>query len=200
MKVKNLNSHIEHIINGYQQQSVFYEQLRNLSRQLRELIETDNWQEIGRALDARADIIKNINEINSDMEPHKKAVMELLHLKEFNLAKVQDLIYPQFRRKLEEGTQKIKDLLKEIVTWDRQNMKIMEEHKISISQELKQIKQYREFQQAYLDRPEMFPEPVFFDKKNKLIRIPNLISGLGFFVFHKANKICPHFHINIYTY
>ncbi|ADG83610.1 flagellar protein FliT [Thermincola potens] len=165
MKVKNLNSHIEHIINGYQQQSVFYEQLRNLSRQLRELIETDNWQEIGRALDARADIIKNINEINSDMEPHKKAVMELLHLKEFNLAKVQDLIYPQFRRKLEEGTQKIKDLLKEIVTWDRQNMKIMEEHKISISQELKQIKQYREFQQAYLDRPEMFPEPVFFDKK-----------------------------------
>ncbi|KNZ70116.1 hypothetical protein Tfer_1257 [Thermincola ferriacetica] len=165
MKVKNLNSHIEHIINGYQQQSVFYEQLRNLSRQLRELIETDNWQEIDKALDARADIIKNINEINSDMEPHKKEVVELLHLKEFNLAKVQDLIYPQLRRKLEEETQKIKDLLKEIVTWDRQNMKIMEEHKISISQELKQIKQYREFQQAYLDRPEMFPEPVFFDKK-----------------------------------
>lgn len=169
MKVKNLNSHIEHIINGYKQQYRRYEQLLALSQQLlnrpADSNSADYIESFEQNLRKRSEIIDNIKEIENNISMHKEAVMDLLHLKEFNLEKVQDLVYPNLREELEEQRRSIEQAIKEIIDTDRKNEEALKTQMMNVTSELRSIQQHYELQQTYLDRPEKFPEPRFIDKK-----------------------------------
>lgn len=165
MKVKNLNSHIEHIVNGYKQQQQFYRQLLELSQLLADRITENALDRVQEVLLKKDDLIKNIQEIDQNISQHKEAVMNLLHLKEFIVDKVQDLIHVNLRKELDEQRTAIQQTIQTIIETDRKNEEALENLKQDMARELRGIQQHYDIQQIYLDRPEKHPEPRFFDKK-----------------------------------
>jgi hypothetical protein len=113
----------------------------------------------------RGRIIKDITKLEEDIRPHKESVMNILHLKEFNLDKVQDLINADLRKDFFEQKRVMEKIIKEIIEIDHNNQTTMENIMQDVSAELKKIKQHHQIQQTYLDRPEKFPEPRFLDSK-----------------------------------
>lgn len=167
MKVKNLNSHFEHIVNGFKQQHKCYQQLLGLARQQETMIsesdpDLDMVQEIFRQ---KSEVINNIKELENNISQHKEAVMNLLHLKEFKIDKVQDLIHANLRKELDEQRTAIQQTIQAIIETDRKNEEALKNLKQDVAKELRSIQQYYDIQQTYFDRPEKFPEPRFFDKK-----------------------------------
>lgn len=165
MKVKNLNSHIEHIVTGYKHQYQRYTELLKLSQQLEDMIKAKDISGVETAVAKKGEIIQNIKEIEGTVMAHKEDVMSLLHLKEFNLAKVSELIRANLLADLEKETMLIQQVIQEIVALDRRNEEGIRSLMQSLGKELKSIHQHFGIQQAYLDRPEIFPEPRFFDKR-----------------------------------
>lgn len=164
MKVKNLNSHIEHIISGYKQQYPYYKQLLQLSLKMQTIVFDTNIEEIEQIFTARIEVINNIEEIEKNIVSHKEAVMNLLHLKEFNLEKVLDLIYADLKKELYEQKEVLEQLINAIIESDRKNEEVLNNQlKDNVSEQIR-IKQHFGIQQVYLDRPEKYPEPRFFDK------------------------------------
>jgi len=165
MKVKNLNSYIEHIVSGYKQQYQCYRQLLELSQQLTDLVSENALDMVQEVLLKQEDVIKNIKELDQNISQHKEAVMNLLHLKEYKLDKVQDLIHVNLRKELDGQRAAIEQIIKVIIETDRKNEEVLKNLKHDVVKELKSIKQHYNLQQTYFDRPEKFPEPRFFDKK-----------------------------------
>ncbi len=165
MKVKNLNSEIEQIVRGYKQQYQYYQDLLQLSRQLEALISADDVEDVQQLLLKRNEIIERIKVVEDNLSIHREAVMALLHLKEFNLEKVQDLIHADLRKELTEQREAIEQLIKAIIRLDSKNEEALKNHLQDVAGELKNIHQYYEIRKAYIDRPEKFPEPRFIDKK-----------------------------------
>lgn len=121
MKVKNLNIHIKDIIAGYRQQYQYYQELMDLSQQLLhqlgDPISADYLEGVDRILRERGKVIDNLKEIEADIKTHQEAVMGLLHLREFNLEKVEALIHTDLRKELreqEEAAGKIAEELESI--------------------------------------------------------------------------------------
>ena len=167
MKVKNLNSHIEHIVTGYNQQFGLYQQLLELARQ-QETAALSGEPDPDRVLEGfqqRGEVIQSIIEIDRNILQHKEAVMNLLHLKEFNLEKVKDLVHINLRDEMDEQLKAIERVIRGIIETDRKNVMVLENLKQDVAKELRSIQQYHDVQQTYCDRPEKFPEPRFFDKK-----------------------------------
>jgi hypothetical protein len=167
MKVNNLNSHIEHIVNGYKQQLGFYQQLLELARQ-QETAALSGEPDPDRVLEGfqqRGEVIQSIIELDQNISQHKEAVMNLLHLKEFRLDKGQDLIHVHLRKELEEQRTTIEQVIRAIIETDLKNEEALKNLMQDVAKELRSIQQYHDIQQTYFDRPEKFPEPRFFDKK-----------------------------------
>lgn len=81
MKLKKVNTSIEQIVDVYKRLAVYY-------RQSQELMHQQN------------QINDSIKKAEDDLAAHRQAVMDILHLKEFNLEKVRDFIYPQLWEEL----------------------------------------------------------------------------------------------------
>ncbi len=169
MKVKELNSHIIQIVDGYKQQHRCYQQLQQLSGQLfgklEALVAADDAGAIQQVLLERGELIDAIERINKNVSAHQEEVVNLLHLKEFNLEKVQDLIHPTLRKELREQQEAIEQVIKAIIDLDSGIGEILKKQKQNVTGELKKIQQCFELRRAYLDRPAKFPEPRFIDKK-----------------------------------
>ena len=169
MKVKNLNSHIEHIINGNKQQNQCYQQLLELSQQilhqLEDSISANYIESIEQVLHKRGEIVNSIKEIERNITTHKEAIMGLLHLKEFNLERVEDLINPNLIKELHEQKEATMRIIKTIIDSDSKNAEVLKNQRQNVADELRSIQQHFEIQQVYLDRPERFPESRFIDKK-----------------------------------
>ena len=167
MKVKNLNSHIEHIITGYKQQFGLYQQLLELARQ-QETAALSGESDPDRVLEGfqqRGEVIQSIIELDRNISRHKEAVMDLLHLKEFRLDEGRELIHAHLREELEEQRAAVERVIRAIIETDRKNAEALNDLKQDVAKELRSIQQYHDVQQTYFDRPEKFPEPRFFDKK-----------------------------------
>lgn len=165
MKVKNLNSHIEYIINGYRQQYLLYEGLLILAKQGEETLplkEPQRWQEI---MEHRSALANNIEEIGKDILGHKKVVMNMLHLTKFSLEEAESLIYESHKRGFQEIVEKIRLIIQEIIATDKRVEANIKKTMKEMSAERKDIKQHFQLQKTYLDRPEEFPEARFFDQK-----------------------------------
>jgi len=125
MKVKNLNTHIEQIINGYKQQYQCYQQLlelsQQLSNQLEDSISANYIESIEQVLHQRGEIVDSIKEIEGNIATHKEAVMGLLHLREFNLEKVENLIHTDLRKELQEQEEAARQIIKAIIDSDSKN-------------------------------------------------------------------------------
>ena len=180
MKVKNLNNHIQHIVTGLKQQGQLYVKLLQMSQKLGKTLAEDSAKSadgdiadtsetlsvhITEIMSDRRLIIKDIAKLEEDIRPHKEAVMNILHLKEFNLDKVQDLINTDLRKEFFEQKRVIEKMIKEIIEIDHNNQATMENRMQDVAAELKKIKQHHQIQKTYLDRPEKFPEPRFLDSK-----------------------------------
>lgn len=165
LKVKNLNNHIEHIVNGYKQQYLCYQQLLQLSQRHTSLTSENNIDEILEILRQKEEVINSIKELDQNISLHKKVIMDLLHLNEFHLDKVQDLIYINLRNELNEQRAAIEHIITTILETDQKNEEDLRNLKRDVAKELKSIQQHHELQQTYFDLPEKFPEPLFFDKK-----------------------------------
>lgn len=165
MKVKNLNSHIEHIVNGYRQQYHFYQQLLQLAGRQSLLVSENDIEEIQEVLCQKGEVINSIREIENNISQHKEAVKNLLHIKEFKLDKVQELIQINLRNELNALREAHEKIINQIIETDRKNEETLKNCTQDVVKELKSIQQHYDIQQAYFDRPEKFPEPRFFDKK-----------------------------------
>ena len=169
MKVKNLNNHIRHIVTGFEQQALLYTKLLKFSRELERQLADGTGEgfpeNISSIIKQRSGIINDIIKIDEDIEPHKKAVMSILHLKEFNLNRVQDLIFPELRKSFFEQKQIIEKIIKQLIEIDQRNEAALKDNMQGLAMELKKIKQHHQIKQTYLDSPEKFPEPRFLDKK-----------------------------------
>ena len=155
MKVKNFNSHIEHMINGYKQQQQYYRQLLELSQQLPDLVAENGLDKVQEVLLKKDDLIKNIREIDQNILQHKEAVMNL----------GQDQIYVDLRKELDEQRMVMQQTIQAIIETDRKNEAALENLKQEMARELRGIQQHYDLHQIYFDRPEKHPEPRFFDKK-----------------------------------
>lgn len=133
MKVKNLNTHIEQIINGYKQQYQCYQQLlelsQQLSNQLEDSISANYIESIEQVLHKRGEIADSIKETEGNITTYKEAVMELLHLKEFNLEQVQDLIHANLRKELQEQEEIARQIIKAIIDSDSKNAQFIDKKK-----------------------------------------------------------------------
>lgn len=176
MKVKNLNNHVEHIISGYKQQYLLYQQLVQISRQFSQQLtlqvgtpvaDGDGLREelIQQIMQKRTELVENIKELDSNISLHKEAIINLLHLKEFNLGNVQELIHANLRQELHEQVVNLGQVIRSVMETDNKSRETIKVLQQNISKKLKNINRHFELQQAYLDRPEMFPEPRFLDKK-----------------------------------
>ncbi|MHB9094789.1 MAG: flagellar export chaperone FlgN [Eubacteriales bacterium] len=165
MKVKNLNNHIEHIVEGYKQQLQYYEKFLILAKKQQSITAIGDIQVLQEVLQKRSETIDSIIEIDKSVSLHKEAAMNILHLKEFQLDKVVDLIHPDLRKELETQTEAIRQVINGIFDVDRKNAELLKNEMSKAANERNKIQQHFEMQQAYLDRPEKFPEPRFVDKK-----------------------------------
>ncbi len=164
MKVKNLNSHIEHIVNGYKQQNLLYQKLLHETKSLAEHISNVDTVAIIDTVAAREQLILSIKELDENINGHRQAVMELVHLKDFNLDRVGELVHPALRQEYDEQCGQIKALLSELVQLDKLNQERLQANIKDAKSEFRKINQHHEIQQVYLDRPERYPEARFLDK------------------------------------
>lgn len=118
MKLKNLNTHIEHMVEGYKQLSGYCRQLLELTQKLSSAPSVELQQGLEQTLQQRDEIINRITEIGNDISLHREAVMAALHLKEFSLEKVSDFIYPQLREELKKQRKLIEDITMQIADTD----------------------------------------------------------------------------------
>jgi len=88
MKLKKVNTSIEQIVDVYKRLTDYYQQLNQI---------TDS-----------------IKKAENDLSVHRQAVMDILHLKEFNLEKVSDLIYPQLWEELNTQMNLVEQLKEQI--------------------------------------------------------------------------------------
>ncbi|WP_418791002.1 hypothetical protein [Phosphitispora sp. TUW77] len=186
MKVKILNNHIQHIVTGFKQQCHFYVKLLQMSQKLGKIVsevsakdDDDDGavtgdityklnilpEQINEIMSERALIINNIARLEEDIRPHKEAVMNICHLKEFSLDRVQDLINADLRKEFFEQIKLIQKIIKEIIEIDHVNEMALQKNMHNLAAELKKIKQHHQIQKTYLDRPEKFPESRFIDSK-----------------------------------
>ncbi len=180
MKVKNLNNHIQHIVTGYKQQATLYVKLLQMAQRLETILTaesamTDEGDTAGgsenlsghlqQIMSDRSRTIDDIIRLDEDIRPHREAVMNILHLKEFDLSRVQDLIHADLRKDFFEQQKLLEKLIIEIMETDRKNETVLNNRMQDVAAELKKIKQHHRIQQTYLDRPEKYPEPRFIDSK-----------------------------------
>jgi len=121
LKIKKLNEHIKHIVNGYQQQSRLYIKILQISKQLTEVLENKSIEDVNAILAEKGQAADVIRKVDNDIQPHQEAVKEILHLRQFGIEKVQDLIHPDLRKEFNEQKALIENTMKEIIALDRKN-------------------------------------------------------------------------------
>jgi len=112
---------------------------------------------------ARNSLFSQIVSMADLVESYRIQIAKALKIEENSWAKV---LAEDFagKEQLSNVVQSLPQTVKEIIELEKEVMAFLKCGMAEAQKELRAIAQYKELSQAYLDRPEKFPEPQVFDK------------------------------------
>lgn len=114
-------------------------------------------------VEARNSLFSQLASMADLVESHRIQIAKALKIDENSWTKV---LAEDFtgKEQLSKVLQSLTHTVKEVIELEKEVMAFLEGGMAEAQKELRVITQYKELSQAYLDRPEKFPEPQVFDK------------------------------------
>ncbi|MDA8233940.1 MAG: flagellar export chaperone FlgN [Clostridia bacterium] len=165
MKVKELNNHLSDLTQGFELQLAMYRELLLLTENQEQALNEDQIDKLLELLQSRQEIIDKIDALNKKIDSVKLIITEILHKKEFSLNRINELVHTHSSFYLAKTFAEISNLLTTINQLDNSNQEKLAEKLQDVKVQYNKIQEGKYARQAYLDIPEQYPEPRFFDKK-----------------------------------
>jgi len=165
LKVRELHNQVQAIHDYYELQLKMYREILKITEKITQSLNKDQSDKILDLLHERQQIIEKIIITNNNIKLHKQKVIDILHLKEFSITRVEQLVHNQSSSRIAKILDELNNILTTINQLDVQNQQELSRILNSIRSEFNKIHDGKNARQAYLDVSEQFPEPRFFDKK-----------------------------------
>lgn len=116
-------------------------------------------------LEHRQKIMQQVDTVKNDSQPLEAEVQAILHLKNFDLAKIIQLASTPIAHQLAEKQQQMTELLLRIAHLDQANQKLLAEKLVMLGQVVHKLNRGKIAREGYGQNDSISPESRFFDER-----------------------------------
>ena len=162
MKNERVDELVNDVVKIGQQQITKYQEVAEIDRAILQM--DDELTGFGEKLESKNALFTQLANMSGLVESYRGKIAELLTAKDGSWPGILAVNTLAERENLRMILLSLQQTIRETVTLEGEVIAFLEGRMAEVQKELRVITQYKELSQAYLDRPEKFPEPQVFDK------------------------------------
>lgn len=129
-----------------------FQEIKEIACRQGELIASGRGDQLGESLAQRQQLMEKIEETRAKIAEIQEEIKQLLHLKEFNLQKIEEFITTASSSRLQEILEALGLVIAEIQEIDEKNAALLRSQLQSVKEDLKKLRDLRQVNASYTNK------------------------------------------------